>query len=200
MSTISVSLPADGSTADVADFNTPINAIVNEFNGNIDNSNIKTGAAIDPSKLAGGSSAMLAAWASYTPVLTNITTGNGTLVASYVQIGKTVSAKGVFTMGSTSSVAGAIAIALPVTASSTAMSANGSIIGAGVAVDTGIFAYPLDAIYSSTTTMVLNARITVSGTNPVYQDVNSNREISNTVPITFATGDSFTWNVTYEAA
>lgn len=54
MANISVSLPSDGQTADVADYNTPINTIVNEFNGNIDNSNIKSGAAIDGSKLASG--------------------------------------------------------------------------------------------------------------------------------------------------
>lgn len=52
MGTISVSLPSDGTTADVADYNTPINDIVNEFNGNIDNANIKSAAAIAGSKLA----------------------------------------------------------------------------------------------------------------------------------------------------
>lgn len=52
MGTVSVSLPPDGTTADVADYNTPINTIVNEFNGNIDNANIKSGAAIATSKLA----------------------------------------------------------------------------------------------------------------------------------------------------
>ena len=52
MANISVSLPSDGSTADAADLSSPINTIVNEFNGNIDNSNIKSGAAIATSKLA----------------------------------------------------------------------------------------------------------------------------------------------------
>lgn len=52
MSTVSVSLPSDGSNADVSDYNAPITTIVNEFNGNIDNNNIKSGAAIATSKLA----------------------------------------------------------------------------------------------------------------------------------------------------
>ncbi len=52
MANVSVTLPADGTNAEVADYNTPINTIVNEFNGNIDNTNIKSGAAIDGSKLA----------------------------------------------------------------------------------------------------------------------------------------------------
>lgn len=52
MTVISVSLPSDGTTADVADYNTPITTIVNDHNGNIDNTNIKTGAAIATAKLA----------------------------------------------------------------------------------------------------------------------------------------------------
>lgn len=52
MANISVSLPSDGETIEVADYNTPINTIVNEFNGGIDDSNIASGAAISGSKLA----------------------------------------------------------------------------------------------------------------------------------------------------
>lgn len=52
LATISVSLPSDGTTADVADYNTPITTIVSEFNGNIDNANIKSAAAIATSKIA----------------------------------------------------------------------------------------------------------------------------------------------------
>ena len=55
MGTINLSLPADGSTADVADVNTPFNTIANEINGNLDNANIKTAAAIAGSKLADNS-------------------------------------------------------------------------------------------------------------------------------------------------
>lgn len=52
MSIISVSLPADGTTADVADYNNPITTIGNVINGGLDNSNIASGAAIATSKLA----------------------------------------------------------------------------------------------------------------------------------------------------
>lgn len=52
MGTVAVSLPSDGETANVSDYNTPITTIVNEFNGNIDNANIKSGAAIATAKLA----------------------------------------------------------------------------------------------------------------------------------------------------
>lgn len=52
MGTVSTTLPADGQTIDASDVNTPINAILAEFNGNIDNDNIKAAANISGSKLA----------------------------------------------------------------------------------------------------------------------------------------------------
>lgn len=55
MGTISVTLPTDGTTADVADINNPITTIVNEINGNISDINISSSAAIDGSKLANSS-------------------------------------------------------------------------------------------------------------------------------------------------
>lgn len=55
MANISVSLPSDGDTIDVADYNTPITTIVNEINGGLDNSNISASAAIDGSKIASSS-------------------------------------------------------------------------------------------------------------------------------------------------
>jgi hypothetical protein len=54
MGTVSVSLPSDGETIEAADYNTPINTIVNEINGNISNANISASAAISGSKLASG--------------------------------------------------------------------------------------------------------------------------------------------------
>lgn len=42
MGTISVSLPTDGSTAEVADYNTPITTIVNAINGNLDSTNMSS--------------------------------------------------------------------------------------------------------------------------------------------------------------
>lgn len=52
MATISVSLPSDGDTIDVADYNTPVTTIVNAINGNLDNDNIAAAAAIAGTKLA----------------------------------------------------------------------------------------------------------------------------------------------------
>ena len=43
---------ANGTTADADQVDTELNAIYSEFNGNIDNANIKAGAAIAESKIA----------------------------------------------------------------------------------------------------------------------------------------------------
>lgn len=55
MGLISPAQVSDGTTADASDVNSPINTIANEFNGNIDNANIKSAAAIDGSKIASNS-------------------------------------------------------------------------------------------------------------------------------------------------
>lgn len=67
------------------------------------------GSAIDTSTGKG-----LIAWQSYTPTLSGITIGNGTLDFKYCQIGKTVHVKGQITLGSTSSVTTTLDIGVPV--------------------------------------------------------------------------------------
>lgn len=76
MATIAFSLPTDGSTADVADYNTPLTTIKNEINGNLDNANIKASAGIDGSKIANAaiSPNRLATGAATAVVLTQETT------------------------------------------------------------------------------------------------------------------------------
>lgn len=52
MGTVSPQQVSDGTSIDAADVNTPVNQIADEFNGNIENVNIKSNAAIAGSKLA----------------------------------------------------------------------------------------------------------------------------------------------------
>lgn len=52
MGTINLSLPSDGESIDAADVNSPLNTIATEINGNLDNANIASNAAIAGSKLA----------------------------------------------------------------------------------------------------------------------------------------------------
>jgi hypothetical protein len=51
MGTVSLTLPSDGQTIDASDVNNPLNTILNEFNGNIDDNNIKSAANISGTKL-----------------------------------------------------------------------------------------------------------------------------------------------------
>lgn len=69
------------------------------------------GSAIDTSTGKG-----LLAWQSYTPALSGITIGNGTLNFKYCQIGKTVHVRGLLTFGSSTSLTTTVDIGTPVTA------------------------------------------------------------------------------------
>lgn len=65
-----------------------------------------------------------AAWTSYTPTLTNVTLGNGTLSGAYYQVGKTIHYRCLLTFGSTTTVSGSIQFALPTTANSNQTAGN----------------------------------------------------------------------------
>jgi hypothetical protein len=101
MATITVSLPSDGDTIDVADYNTPINTIVNEINGSLNADNLAAN-AVTTAKIADGNvtNAKLSttagepggAWTAWTPTI-SATTGSFTTTSAagrYIKIGKTV--------------------------------------------------------------------------------------------------------------
>ena len=126
-----------------------------------------------------------AAWVSYTPTLTGITLGNGSVVASYYQQGKTIHMRLRFTAGSSSTFSGTFNVTLPVTAASTY--ALNDAIGAGsldqAAAPTSSRTAATAAI-ASTTNLFLIAAGTVTAT----------------APWTWTTGDTFSLTATYEAA
>lgn len=87
MGDVSVSLPNDGETADAVDYNVPITTIVNEINGNLDNSNIASDAAIVGTKLADGAITAnkldtAAITLGYTQITTGLNTGSASDVAA----------------------------------------------------------------------------------------------------------------------
>lgn len=127
------------------------------------------------------------AWVPYTTYsLTNMTLGTGTAAFYYTQTGKTVHYRGRLNWGSTTSVAGAISISLPVTASS-----NGSFTGT-LTMRAGGVDYQ-GYIASTTTTIAVSA----VGTAGTY----ANRvTTSASIPGVWASGDNITFSVTYEAA
>lgn len=60
------------------------------------------------------------AWRSWTPTLTNMTQGNGTVTARYMRIGRMIAYKFQFTLGSTSTVGTDPTFSVPVTAAAQA--------------------------------------------------------------------------------
>lgn len=139
MGLISVSLPADGSTADVSDYNVPITTIVTLVNGQLDNANIASLAAIDGSKLADTSvsgtkivnatitNAKLSttaaeiggAWTSFTPTFTGFSVAPAATGTRWIQIGKLIVVS-YSCLGGTSNTT-ALTASLPIVASTNAL-------------------------------------------------------------------------------
>ena len=117
------------------------------------------------------------------------TKGNGSVISRYTQINKLVHYWGIVTLGSTSSVTAVIDLVPPVAPS------------AGTVQEFGgncTFADSAAVFYHGRLVVVAgNYRMTtfsVSGSQ--IRDAST----SSTVPFTWTTGDSFLWNVTYQAA
>lgn len=195
MGLISFTTLVQGATANASDVNTPLTTIYNEFNGNIADANVASGAAIAFSKISGGSSTALVAWASWTPTWTNVTIGNATVVGNYVQIGKTVHATLFVTVGSSTPITGAITFSLPVTAASR-YAGSGTLnthIGTAYLEDAGAQGYTGLIKAGSTTTAILRAL----GVGATWA---TDAAATATVPFTWGTGDFFACTITYEAA
>jgi len=125
-------------------------------------------------------------YTNYTPTISGLTQGNGTLIARYAQSGKTVVGQVKFTLGSTSSITGGIVVSLPVTVS-------GAVQATGNLVDNFAAAYPLGYETAGTSDMYLRA-INTSGTYAGYTNTSS------TVPFTWGNTDYFEFFFIYQAA
>jgi len=128
------------------------------------------------------------AWSTYTPTFGAFSLGNGTLVARYRHFGRVVVVDIAVTMGSTSSVSGAIEISRPVTA---ANAITGSTFAA--IFDTGVGYIPAFAQGASTTVWLLRP-IQTDGTYGTMPGTSAS------VPMTWTTGDVFSFTSVYEAA
>ena len=124
------------------------------------------------------------AWLSYTPTWTNLTVGNGTVVTKYVRVGSMVTYTGKITIGSTTSIAGFVSVALPVTAQ------DGFMNGSARYNDDGTRAY-VGAVNISSGGTSIGFTHSESGGFGAWNATN---------PFTIAAGDLITWNITYEAA
>ncbi len=200
MSNISVSLPADGDTIDASDYNTPITTIVNDYNGNIDNSNIAAAAAIAGSKLADGgiTNAKLstatgqpgAVWQTWTPTFVNLS--GGTLNWSkYLTIGKTTFYRWKYTLAG-AGVGSGVTFTLPVAANA---DYTGDIdIGDANLVDSGSQLYRAWVSQTSATVGKLFLQ-TVTGANII-----GTATLSSTAPFTWGAADYIVVQGFYENA
>jgi hypothetical protein len=124
------------------------------------------------------------AWSAYVPTWTNLTVGNGTLVARYEEIGKTVHVAISFTFGSTSAAGTGVYVSLPINPASTYLATNVLLGSVGLFDASG--AWRAGGAFRSGSNVRL---IVADGTN-----------LSATAPWTWATGDIISINLTYEAA
>jgi hypothetical protein len=128
-------------------------------------------------------------WTSFTPSWTNLTVGNGTQIARYRKVGKTVDIYINFTLGSTSSIGSApVYFALPF---NLAYNSNGATT-IGVINDANIRPYIIVSEFNGN-----NVILSVMSANLTYASYD---RVTSTVPMTWVSTDSFWLQVRYEAA
>lgn len=129
------------------------------------------------------------AWTSYTPTTTRLTVGNGTLRGHYIQVGKLVTVRIYFEMGSTSSVlaGGGVAFSYPVTAKS---GLADHLLGTAYFENAGIAGYNGFVRYGATS--VQPSPINGASGQVDFMTVN--------YPFTWGIGDYVMLHFSYEAA
>lgn len=138
----------------------------------------------------GGNPIGSGAWTSWTPSYTNLTVGNGTVVAKYQQIGKTVNFRWSLVCGSTTTISSDCAISLPVTANSDYSTSN-------VRTTVGkVFAY--DVGTSNNVGVFVTIASATSGT--MFFDDSTAPRAGTGFPFTVGSGDTVTVTGSYEAA
>lgn len=144
--------------------------------------------AVTPEKLL-ASTGTSWAWQSWTPTYTNLTVGNGTVKARYVQIGKTVHFRFWFDLGTTSSIGNDTKFSLPVAAHADYADAYIS-LGTAVVRDASAANEIPGVIYAE------NADTAFF----IWPDWNGSANDPELFPITEDSSDFLTASGTYEAA
>lgn len=131
------------------------------------------------------------AWNTYTPTLTNISLGNGTLSGKYFRAGRFIKFKLKLTFGSTTSVSGHMTVGLPVAyAEDVDVPEFAALLYDASA---SLQRFPGRVMAITTTTVAVNA-VKSDGTYLVETVTSS------TVPFTWTTSDFLIVSGTYEAA
>jgi hypothetical protein len=122
----------------------------------------------------------------------SITVGNGTIESYYAVTNDVVHMRGIFTLGSTSAVAGNFDINVPFAPA-----------GSSVEVWPGSVRIKDGNVYYSGQPTLIGSIFRLTYTRVVTVgalDLIRNGDIGATVPITWATGDAIMWSFTYQAA
>jgi hypothetical protein len=128
------------------------------------------------------------AWTSYAPTLAvGWANGNGVWSAKYIKFGKTVHVQARFVIGSTTTKGTSLYVNVPFEF------ANINAVNASASCNIGGRVFPLFSSRDSSFYFQLFA----VNTSATYGEVNA---IQSTVPLTWATGDSFTFDITYETS
>lgn len=128
------------------------------------------------------------AWTNWTPTYSNITVGNGTVIARYLQLAKTVFFEFQLTLGSTSSIGTGPTFNLPVTPKQNVNSPCPAQL-----VDAGTLVYYGAGEFGSTTSMYINRQRADDSTL-------KSADITSTVPFTWGTNDIIALRGFYEVA
>lgn len=136
---------------------------------------------------------VLGTYTAYTPTFTDLTLGNGTVISYYCRVNKLVHYYGRITFGSTTAItATGPQVSLPVNQSLT-MPAQQFPMGDTVYLDASTNTrYIGQATYNNTGSF----RLWTLATQPTYT---SQVTISATIPMTWTTSDTISWNISYES-
>lgn len=129
-------------------------------------------------------------WQSWTPTLTNMSKGNGTINAYYTQVGNTVFARFAFLLGNTSTVGTNPTFTAPVTQLSDAAREIGGCMLEDATAGSWLGGLQFNAAGSA----ILISAFASAGTYVTRAAVTS------TVPFTWTTNDWIAGNFSYEAA
>ena len=129
-------------------------------------------------------------WTAFTPTWTNLTVGDGTLVAEYCAVNELVFWRVLLSFGSTTSISGSVAIDYPVPADNSFLGS----VGGQVYFDDQSGADYFGTLYRNSTTTA-NVRVFTVGATYVACSA-----ITATVPFTWANGDDLVIEDWYKPA
>jgi len=125
----------------------------------------------------------MSTWATWTPVWTNLSAGNGTVSAQYRYTGSEMRCRGVFVLGSTSSVTGS-PIQFTIPNSETSAATGGGSIGSAFFVDASATAKPYSGI---TVVSASDTLVSFVGSDDNYTSAST--------PFTWTTSDTIRWDL-----